>query len=88
MTRFLKLKNMIINTAHILEVHNINNVPVPYYLIYKSNIDFFELTIFGNGFIGNGVNRISICSKNSSADYYTIQKWIQSKNKSDFIDVE
>lgn len=80
MSRFIKLTNKIINTAHISKISFYQN-PNRYYIqmAYSESItNVFGMFFAGSGWVSGGgasSNEISICSENNSQDYKIIDEW-------------
>lgn len=78
MTRFIKLSNMIINTAKIIRIDTRPNV----YSMYMVNNYLSGFHILSFGSISGGNDTIHICGEKNAADYKIIETWInQIKNE-------
>jgi len=72
MSRFLRLKNLIINTNNITTIkQNGSKYTIS---IKKQNIDGFF--IFGFGTINTTYEKFVFCEKKDESDYREITKWI------------
>ena len=72
MSRFIKLKSMLINTSHITKIVKAENK----YLISLTSNHFSGHIIFGSGSINsNGVDDIEICKTENYTDYIIINEF-------------
>ena len=78
MTRFIKLSDMIINTAKIIKIYTYPNL----YSIHMSNNNLSGFHILSFGTISGGNDTIRICGQQNPSDYKIIETWInQIKNE-------
>lgn len=84
MARFLKLKNMVINTAHITRIKHFVKDTDSSYLIYTNDLDLRGFNLFGFGVITNKDMNINVQLSQDPHSYHTVHKWIEDGNLEDF----
>jgi hypothetical protein len=76
MSRFLKLSNRIINTAHI--EHIFHNKALEEYTLYFARSTYYSTFMFGTGSVTSVNNSIVANKEEHTESYKTIDKWINS----------
>jgi len=76
MSRFLKLSNCIINTAHIAQI----NITPNYYNIYYNHVRHNGFMIFYAGWINNQIGQLEIGAATNPDDYKIVSEWIEKIN--------
>ena len=84
MTRFLKLKNILINTSHITRITHIETKDSRSYVILMNELDVSGFNIFGIGCISNHDTKINVELSSDPLSYQKIRKWIEDTNPEDF----
>lgn len=85
MSRFLKLKNQVINTSTISRVQHFVNQSDASYLIHLTEMDLRGFNFFGFGVITNKEMRINVQLSTDTLDYLRIHKWVEEENDVDFL---
>ena len=85
MSRFLKLKNQVINTSTISRVQHFVNKSDASYVLHLTEMDLIGFIWFGTGVITNKDMRINVQLSTDTLDYHRIHKWIQDENDTDFV---
>lgn len=73
MPQFLKLSRTIVNTSYIKEII----IKKDLYRIYLQSDIFSGFTLFGSGGINSEHDYITVCKKESPADYTIVDQWIK-----------
>jgi hypothetical protein len=77
MSKFIKLSNRIINTAHLVEIkHYFKRNNVPAYQIHLNKHNYSGWWAFTGGSFDTIDNTIEICSKTDFEDYRVVKEWI------------
>ena len=84
MSRFLKLKNIVINTSHITRITHIESAVGSSYVVLMNELDVRGFNLFGIGVISNTDCKINVELSNDPLSYHKIRKWIEDTNPEDF----
>ncbi len=76
MKQFIHLTSIILNKAHIIEIHKLPNK----YFIHMSNNRLFGEFMLANGSISTTQNIIEICKHNHNRDYHIIKDLLKEFN--------
>lgn len=81
MSKFIRIKNIIININYIQSI-SVNVNPNTYYIRMASNSfegSSWKFGIVGLGTISSHNSEITICETNDQEDYKKVTKWINTK---------
>lgn len=78
MSRFLKLTNLVVNTAHITRItHHPTSATEACYKIYMNELNVGGWFFAGSGAIGNRDEVIVVDYKQHANDYYAVRRWLE-----------
>lgn len=72
MTRFIKLTNIVVNTAEIISIKTYQNK----YCLHMTNNILNGWLVYGSGLFRANDNVIEICKNENPRDYQIMEKWI------------
>lgn len=76
MIKFIKLNNVIINTAKIIKI----NIYPQTYNIFINGPHIHGNFILGSGFLESTCNNIEICKHKNPNDYQIVKEWVDQIN--------
>jgi hypothetical protein len=85
MSRFLRLTNGILNTAHITRITHHVSATDAIYKIYMNELNVGGWFFAGSGALGNKDEVILVDSKQNPNDYSAIRGWIAKMDDRDFV---